>query len=240
MTQEVLYSFVRKALTILGTVLVQRGWVGNDDMIELASGLAILIVSAYLSWKQTRQNEKTLAVGIAAQPGTPVSIVKEAAKTPATSALYGPMLLLALMPLLGGCAARSTPILVAQSTLGIAKTIGQMQESMITLQQTGVVDTRAALKVQEKLLAVNKRVEQIIPYLEFVDRLQKRGVEPTAAEMDGVITQVFLLMQDFNLIAVEVPVADVTKPFLDLFKSFQTTLTSTMIELARVRVAIER
>ena len=141
--------------------------------------------------------------------------------------------------LLPACALKSTPVFVAQSTLGIAQTVGELQESAITLQKAGVIDARTALKVQDKLQAVNKRVEQIIPYLEFIDRLQRSGVKPTATELDAMITQVFLLLQEFNLIAVEVPVADATSTFLDAFRAFQTTLTTTMIELARVRVALE-
>lgn len=148
--------------------------------------------------------------------------------------------LLALAFLLNiGCAGNAAPVVVAQATLGLAETVGQLQESMVKLHQAGVVDARSALKVQQKLLVVNKQIEKIIPYLEAVDRLQKSGVKPTAREIDKLISDVFSILQELNVVNGEVPVADATKPFLDLYRSLQTTLTTTMIELGRLRVTLE-
>lgn len=148
--------------------------------------------------------------------------------------------LLAIAILLNvGCAGNAAPVVVAQATLGLAETVGQLQESMVKLHQAGVVDARSALKVQQKLLTVNKQIERIVPYLEAIDRLQKSNVKPSAGEIDKLISDVFSILQDLNVVNGEVPVSESTKPFLDLYRSLQTTLTTTMIELGRLRVTLE-
>lgn len=239
MTQELVYSLLRKALTALGTILVQRGWVGEDAMLELAAGLAVLLGSVLWSWYQRRVDARQLKVAISVSPGTPVDVVKRIAAGP-TNAPFGPAVLLVLvLPTMSACAAKSAPVLVAKASLGIAQTIGQIQTAAIDLHKAEVIDTRTAIRVQDRLLSINRQIEKVVPYLEAIERLQKSGVKPTRSELDSLITQVYLTLQELTLVGADMPLAEETRAFLALIRTAQQTMTTTMIELARVRVAIE-
>ena len=140
---------------------------------------------------------------------------------------------------LAGCAARSAPVVVAQATLGVAQTIGQLQDAATQLHAAGLIDTRQALRVQERLLVINGKVADVVPYLRAIDRLQQSGVTPTKGEVDGVLTQIFLVLQELSLVGIDVPTSSQTKAFLDLIRTSQQTVTTTLIEIARLRVALE-
>lgn len=147
--------------------------------------------------------------------------------------------LLACLVCLSGCASKSAPVVVAQTSLGLTQAIGAVQAGAISLHQAGVIDTPTALKMQERLLAINAKVGEIVPVLKTLDRLQQAGVKPTAGEVDQVLTQVFLIAQDLAGIAGDVPGGDQTRQFLELLRASQQTVTTTMIEIARLRVALE-
>jgi len=147
--------------------------------------------------------------------------------------------LLACLLCLSGCAGKSAPVVVAQTSLGIAQTIGAVQTGATSLHQAGVIDAKTALRIQERLLAINTKVGEIVPYLKAFDRLSQAGVKPAPAEVDAVLTQIFLIAQELSLIGADVPGGEGSKAFLELLRTSQQTVTTTMIEIARLRVALE-
>jgi hypothetical protein len=68
-------SVLRKMLTSLGAVLVARGYADNDMVSDVASGIALLLVStAWSFWAIHREAlyaRMLTLLGIAAQPPTP-------------------------------------------------------------------------------------------------------------------------------------------------------------------------
>lgn len=142
--------------------------------------------------------------------------------------------------LLVGCAGKSAPVVVAQTSLGLAQAVGAVQQGAITLHTQGVIDTPTALRMQERLLVINGKIGEIVPVLKTLDRLQQAGVKPTAGEVDQVLTQVFLIAQELSVLAADVPGgSDQAKAFLELLRVSQQTVTTTLIEIARLRVALE-
>lgn len=242
MDSDALQSFFRKALTILGTVLVQKGWITSADNAELASGLAVLAVSFYLSWRNTQQAKRELHTAIAAQPGTPVEVVKKIAADKTQAPPFGPLVLLVIAAQMSawGCAAKSAPVVVAQASLGMAQSIEALQVAAIDLHKQGVITTEQALRVQTRLLSVNSQVEKIVPYLKAADRLTQGGVAMPQGELDALLTQVYLALEELGSIYADVPASSEAKAFLALVRQAQTTMTTTMIEVARLRVALEK
>lgn len=250
MTQELVLSLTRKVLAMCGAILVNRGFMNQNDMTELVAGIAAVLVSVGWTWWQDRRNARTLSVAISVPAGTSLAAVKTLA---ASDAVIPParktrrkrsglpqvgVLLVAALLLSPACAAKSAPVLVAQASLGIAQTIGSLQTAAITLHKAGLVDARAALRVQERLLRVNGQVAEIVPYLKAVDRVQVSGVRPTRADVDALIGQVLSAMQELALVGVDVPGGEETRAFLELVRAAQGVLTTTLIELARIRTTI--
>jgi hypothetical protein len=139
-----------------------------------------------------------------------------------------------------GCAARSVPVLVAQSALGVAQAVGQLQLAAEQLHRAGALDTRAALGVQERLLKVNARVATLIPALKAIDRVQQAGAPVSATEVDAVLTAVIALSEELSLVVAGVPVADATRQLLELVRAAQQAVATTLVEVARLRAALGR
>jgi hypothetical protein len=77
-------SVLRKMLTSLGAVLVARGYADNDMVSDVASGIALLLVStAWSFWAIHREAlyaRMLTLLGIAAHPATPPDAVVAEAK----------------------------------------------------------------------------------------------------------------------------------------------------------------
>lgn len=148
--------------------------------------------------------------------------------------------IIALCVLLQGCAARSVPVLVAQSALGTAQAVGQLQVAAEQLHRAGTLTTPQALLVQQRLLRVNSRIADVIPALKAIDRLQQGHAPLTIAEIDTVLASVIAISEELSLVVAGVPVADTTQALMDLVRASQQAVATTLVEIARLRAALER
>lgn len=147
-------------------------------------------------------------------------------------------LVLLTLGVTAGCAARSAPVLIAQSALGTAQTVGQLQVAAEQLHRTGALSTAQALTVQQRLLRVNTRLGEVVPVLKAIDRLQQAGAPVTLAEVDAVLAAVIAISEDLSLVVAGVPVADSTRALLDLVQASQQAVATTLVEIARLRAAL--
>lgn len=236
--QELLVATLRHWLTMTGTWLVAEGYLAGDTSVErYATGLAVLFISFMWTYWNKYKGRINFLMALQTPVGTSETDVK------AKAAQFPPnvlALLLALSLGLTGCAGKTAPVVVAQSALGIGQSVEALQVAAIDLHKTGTLTTPQAIAVQTRLLRVNAQLATIIPYLKAVDRLSQSGVVMTQAELDALIAQVYLALNELGLLSADVPGSEETKAFLSLVRTAQTTMTTTMIELARVRVALEQ
>ena len=134
---------------------------------------------------------------------------------------------------------RPIHITVAQSALGLSQSIGQMQIAAEQLQRAGALDTRVALSVQEKLLKLSIRVENLLPTLHAIDRLYAANAPVTVAEIDAVLQIVIAISNDLSLVVAGVPVAETTAQLLELMRVTQQSVATTLIEIAKLRAILE-
>jgi hypothetical protein len=238
--QEFLIATLRHWLTMLGMWLLTSGYITGDasTVEKYAAGFAVLFLSFMWSYWNKYKGRINFLMALQTPAGTAEEDVKAKAKA-FPPKVMGVLLALGLL-FNGGCAAKSAPVLVAQASLGMAQTIEQLQTGAIELQQAGVIDARTALKVQTRLLTVNGMVEKVVPYLKAADRMTQSGVQMTQAELDALITQVYLALAELGLVSADVGGTSETAQYITLVRAAQTTLTTTMIELARLRVALEQ
>jgi hypothetical protein len=237
LVQDFLLTLLRKAMTIGATYLVTTGWLDAGDEHKYVEGFALLIVSVGWSlWSKYKDRINFLAA-LQSPAGTPESVVKEKASTFPPSVLA---LLLAASLGLAGCAGKTAPVVVAQTGLGMAQSIGQLQVATEQLQRGGVIDVRTALGLQERLLALNTRLGALVPVLKTFDRLRLAGVPPTISELDVALSQIVAISQDLSVLLAGVPVNDSVRAVIDLVRASQQTVAMTIVELTRLRVAVEK
>lgn len=151
--------------------------------------------------------------------------------------LAGLGLVLALL-LVQGCAARSMPVLVAQSALGLAQAVGQLQLAAEQLHRAGALTTSQAIAVQTRLLAVDDRIRDLVPTLRAIDRGQQAGAPVGVSEVDAVLQAVVAISEELSLVVAGVPIADTTRQLLDLVRAAQQAVATTVVEIARLRAAL--
>lgn len=146
---------------------------------------------------------------------------------------------LALALALPACAARSVPVLVAQSALGTAQAVGQLQVAAEQLHRAGSLTTPQALAVQTQLLRVNQRLGALVPMLQAIDRVQQAGAPVSVTEVDAILGAVIAISEDLSLVVAGVPVAETTRSLLELVRAAQSAVATTLVEIARLRAALE-
>lgn len=149
------------------------------------------------------------------------------------------VLAVALALALPACAARSVPVLVAQSALGTAQAVGQLQVAAEQLHRAGALTTPQALAVQQQLLRANQKLDALVPMLKAIDRVQQAGAPVGVSEVDAILSAVIAVSQDLSLVVAGVPVAETTRSLLELVRTAQQAVATTLVEVARLRAALE-
>lgn len=126
------------------------------------------------------------------------------------------------------------PILVGQSALAAADSIGKLSTAAKQLEQAAVLPPAAALNFQRALLAVNDKLLPLPDILRTIDRLQKAG-SSSASETDRAIAILTVAGQDISVVVAGVPVSDATKALIDLIRAAEQTIQSVLVEVAKIR-----
>lgn len=141
-----------------------------------------------------------------------------------------------------GDALRRAPVLVGQASLSAGQTIGQLQRTVKQLTRTrdnpnGVIPADVALRTQEGVLRINADLEPVPGLLRAIDMAQKAGT-PDPNQIIQAITILQRVSADLSIVVAGVPVSETTAQVLSLIKSGQTTITTLLIQLARIQGAM--
>lgn len=134
------------------------------------------------------------------------------------------------------CAGKKIAVVVGQAGLSVTQGIGQLQVTTKQLTDSGVIPAPVALKVQEKLLALNDKAKPLPDILRRIDALSKAGsVDGTL--VDQAISVLTVLATDMSVVIQGVPVSDAAKALLDVVVATQKTIATTLIEIAKLKGA---
>lgn len=132
------------------------------------------------------------------------------------------------------CAGNKAPVLVGQSGLAVAQSIGQLQTTVKQLTDAKVIPATAALRAQELLLAVNERIKPLPELLRTVDRIQQAG-QSTTVPVDQAIAILQVVGQDLSTVLAGVPVGEATAKLIDLVRASQMVVQTTLTEVAKLK-----
>lgn len=135
---------------------------------------------------------------------------------------------------LGACAGKNAPILVAQSGIIVADSVGKISDAAKQLQQAQVLPATAALGLQEALLQVNTKMEPLPALLRTIDNLQKAG-SSTTVETDRAIALLTVVSQDISVVLAGVPVAGTAQQLITLVRAADKTVSDVLTEVAKIR-----
>jgi hypothetical protein len=144
------------------------------------------------------------------------------------------VVVLALTPLLSGCAGHRAPILVAQSAVAMADIIGQVSTAGKNLTDAAVLTPAINLNLQKTLLGINDKMQPLPELLRTVDRLQQAG-DPTQSETDRVIAILTVIGEDISVVVGGVPISDATKVLIDLVRAAQKTVSTVLVEVGKIK-----
>lgn len=133
-----------------------------------------------------------------------------------------------------GCAGKNAPILVAQSGIIVADSVGKISDAAKQLQQAQVLPAAAALGLQEALLQVNTKMAPLPALLRTIDNLQKAG-SSTTVETDRAIALLTVVSQDISVVLAGVPVAGTAQQLITLVRAADKTVSDVLTEVAKIR-----
>lgn len=143
-------------------------------------------------------------------------------------------LVLAFGALDAGCAGNKAPILVGNSGLAVAQTIGQVQQAVRNLTETNVITAPQALQIQERLLKINDQLKPLPDILRTIDKLQMAG-SSTQASVDQAIAILKVVGQGITVVVGGVPVSEITEPLIKFVLAAQDAVQTTLVEVAKLK-----
>lgn len=132
------------------------------------------------------------------------------------------------------CGGKRIPVVVGQTGLAVVQSIGQLQSTTKQLTDSGVLPAPVALTIQTKLLALNDKARPLPDILRQIDALEKAG-SSSAVPVEQAIAILTLLSSDVSLVVQGVPISDTAKALLDAVQATQKTVTTTLIEVAKLK-----
>lgn len=145
--------------------------------------------------------------------------------------------LLVFLLLVNACAGKTAPVVVAQATLGLTQSIGQMQDAVKSLNTTGIISNTAALNAQEQLLKVNGYAAKVVPILKALDAAQARGEKVSLTNVELAITLLTEISKELALVMSGIPSQQATQ-LATIVQSTQQLITTTLVEVARLKAAL--
>lgn len=242
--QEFLTATLRHWLTMAGTALLAKGWIqGDGPLIEkYAAGFAVLFVSFMWTYGNKYWHYVLVKLALQADPSTPEQEVRVLASKEAKTVPRGLLLgLLVACTVFQGCALhRKIPVLAAETTLGTAQTIGQLQVAGEQLQRANVLTVQQAITLQSKLLTLNNKVAQVVPMLRAINVILQSGTTPSASEIERVVAIIVAISQELAVLLTGVPVNEQTAQLQSLVMESQRVILTTISEIARIQAALEK
>lgn len=202
---------------------------------NVLSGLSLFFLLPEL---QTLLGPNTLKYILLANAGVNIILryVTEDPIRPISQTFAAPLVLVLLATQLAGCGltAQKAPVLVAKAGLGVAQSIGAISDTVKQLNQAAGLPAAAALKIQEGLLTVNTKLAPLPGILRAIDAAQTAGTGP-GTNVDKAIGILEAVSGDVATLLAGVPVNETTKALIDLVRAAQTTTTTVLVEIAKLK-----
>lgn len=135
-----------------------------------------------------------------------------------------------------GCsdAAKRAPVLVAQTGVALADSVGAISKATEQLEKASVLPAAAALSVQEGLLKANTSLKPLPDILRTIDAAQKAG-DSASTDVEKAIAILKVVAPDISVLLAGVPITEGTKALIELVRAAQGTVTTVLLEVARLR-----
>lgn len=148
-----------------------------------------------------------------------------------------PLVFVLLASQLAGCGVTmaKAPELVAKAGLGVSQSIGEISGTVKQLNQAAGLPSAVALRIQEGLLAANTKLAPLPDILRAIDAAQTAAKTPGATDVDKAIGILTAVSGDIATLLAGVPVNDTTKALIDLVRAAQTTTTTVLVEIAKLK-----
>lgn len=147
-----------------------------------------------------------------------------------------PAVLIPIWLTLSACATHRAPVLVAQSADALVGSIGAISAAIDQIQQSSpmLLPPAVNLRIQGQLLAMNTRLKPVPDLLRAIDHAQQAG-----ASVEEPVLKVLAILQsltvDLAALLPGVPVGPATDSAVKLVQAAQQTVTTVLIEVARLR-----
>lgn len=145
------------------------------------------------------------------------------------------LLLVYLSSTAATCGNKKPQILVANTGLAVSQAIGRIQVSVKQLTDGGVIPPQAALTSQQKLLQINTALQPLPDILRAIDAATNPGDK--AANVEQAIRLLTNVGGELSVAIAGVPATQLTEPLIGLVRAAATTVTTTMLEIAKLRPA---
>ncbi len=133
-----------------------------------------------------------------------------------------------------GCAGNKAPIVVGNSAVAVANSIGALNQAGKQLTDAAVIAPAVNLRLQQVLLAANDKLKPLPDILRTIDHLQTAG-SSTASETDRAIAILQVVGQDISIAIAGVPVSDATAKLIELVRAAQQTVQTVLVQVAQIR-----
>lgn len=137
----------------------------------------------------------------------------------------------------GGCATgrgARAPVLIGQTGEGIIDGLHQVQTTVQQLEQAQVVPTAVALRIQERVVALNAKLKPLPGLLRSIDAAQKAS-DPTATQVEQALGILRDVSADLTIVVAGVPIAGATEKLLGIVRAVQMTLAAVLEAVASVK-----
>lgn len=145
--------------------------------------------------------------------------------------------LVVALTLTPGCAGNKAPVLVGQSGLAVAQSIGVLQTGVKDL-TPNPIPYPVSLRIQEDLLKVNDKLRPLPDLLRTIDKLQAANQTATP-QIDQALAILELAGQDISVLITGVPVTDATtdamKQLVALVRAAQGAVQTTLEAVAKLK-----
>lgn len=138
---------------------------------------------------------------------------------------------------LGGCATgrgARVPVLIGQTGEGIVDGLHQVQTTVQQLEQAQVVPTAVALRIQERVVALNTKLTPLPGLLRSIDAAQKAST-PNAPQIEQALGILRDVSADLTIVVAGVPIAGATEKLLGMVRAIQMTLASVLEAVASLK-----
>jgi hypothetical protein len=116
----------------------------------------------------------------------------------------------------------------------MSQTIARLSEAGAALQKAGTLPAATALHFQETLLTINNNLRPVPDALRAIDSARAAGTSATT-QVDQVLAILQAVAPELSTLLAGVPIDATTKALIELVRSAQSAIQTTLVEIARLK-----